>query len=842
MTKTINHTPQSLPTKAEVSRGGFYTKRFMAALTVLAMNLFAFAQTQEVTTFNYAGPFAVRKPLMMDSLDVNAKKFLDSNLLNTPLDLKIVETSAQITDTILPVSTDDLSLHLLGFSLSNTIFTSADIEVKGLDNYNIYIDGRHTTGGHADLTPATHRIVIKYMSKAEKKDTIHVEVEGKNLTVGTLGNTSRRTYDIYDVLHEKLYTGVHTSPDGKWMTTSTYQQHPNGSTTRMHWLWNLPNGTKARVNAYKWMPRSNKLYYTRKNEGVAGYTLILVDPATLQETIMTETLPSDNFHIAPTEDYVIYSETTDGPKENNDVHEIISPDDRQPGWRNRTNIFMYDLKTGLAQQLTYGHHNIWLSDISRDGKRLLLMKSENIIERMRPTDFNSLYSLNLETMQLDTLVDCDGFVDAAIFSPITNEVLVLGTPEAFGGIGLNINEGQTASFYDKQLFLLNISNPTDVTPLTKDFNPSVTNFDWSAADGNIYLSAEDKDCVHLFRLNPKTGRFTLIDTPEEVVGGWDISRTGNIISWYGESATVSGRLYALNTRNLKQQLIEDLHAEQFANVDLGECKPFNWINAEGDTICARYYLPPHFDPNRKYPVIVNYYGGCSPTSRSFGNRYSAQSYTALGYIMLVINPRGASGFGQKWSAAHVNTAGKGIAEDIIGTVKAFTAQHPFVNEKKIGCIGASYGGFMTQYLQTQTDIFAAAVSHAGISDHTSYWGEGYWGYSYSQVSMANSYPWTRRDLFVDQSPLFNADKIHTPLLFVHGSADTNVPVGESIQMYTALKLLGRPTALVLVEGENHWIMEYRKRIRWQHTIWAWFAKYLQDDDSWWEHIYKHKDL
>ena len=97
---------------------------------------------------------------------------------------------------------------------------------------------------------------------------------------------------------------------------------------------------------------------------------------------------------------------------------------------------------------------------------------------------------------------------------------------------------------------------------------------------------------------------------------------------------------------------------------------------------------------------------------------------------------------------------------------------------------------MTQYLQTQTDIFAAAISHAGISDHTSYWGEGYWGYSYSEVSMANSYPWSNPDLFVKQSPLFNADKIHTPLLFLHGDADVNVPVGESIQMFTALKFTG----------------------------------------------------
>ncbi len=80
-----------------------------------------------------------------------------------------------------------------------------------------------------------------------------------------------------------------------------------------------------------------------------------------------------------------------------------------------------------------------------------------------------------------------------------------------------------------------------------------------------------------------------------------------------------------------------------------------------------------------------------------------------------------------------------------GRKKLFCKEHSFVNDKKIGCIGASYGGFMTQYLQTLTDIFAAAVSHAGISNVTSYWGEGFWGYSYNSVAAAKSYPWTDRN-------------------------------------------------------------------------------------------------
>lgn len=155
-------------------------------------------------------------------------------------------------------------------------------------------------------------------------------------------------------------------------------------------------------------------------------------------------------------------------------------------------------------------------------------------------------------------------------------------------------------------------------------------------------------------------------------------------------------------------------------------------------------------------------------------------------------------------------------------------------------MGASYGGFMTQYLQTRTDIFAAAVSHAGISNIASYWGGGYWGYTYGQCAQYGSYPWNNPDLYVKQSPLFNADKIHTPLLLLHGTVDTNVPTNESQQMYTALKILGRDVSYIQVEDANHVVTDFKKRLVWQNAIFAWFAKYLQGNATWWNTLYPEK--
>lgn len=826
-------------------------KKLLTLVATLAVSSIAFADEVEVKELRCAGPYEVSAPVMFDKTDVNAAEYDASSILDTPMDLDLAFNGKVITNGILP-KPKNKSISLLGFSLSNNIYTSTNISIKGITHYRLYVDGKQITGGLAKLSPAKHNVIVKCLQETDEQDTISITIDSEKCLIAPLNSTEKQLYTLNDVLDATVYTASNISPDGKYLISSTYRSMPSGSENRKNYLWNLATGEKQSVASTRWMPKTSKYLVTRKNDGV-GYTLVAIDPVNSKETILTKSLPESRFTLSPTEDYVIYSVETEGPKESKDVFEVIDPDDRQPGWRDRSNLYKFDFNTGISTALTYGHSNIYLSDISQDGRYMIIGKSENDVTKMRPTTFTSFYRMDLKTLNIDTLFSHQGFVNNVVFSPDGKQILISGSPECLGKIGMNVKEGMTPNDFDIQLYLADLSkriesqkiNPNDfadITPLTRDFNPNVDAVVWSTSDNMIYFNAEDKDCKHLFRLNPKTKKIDLLSVPEEYVGRYSLSSNASTLAFYGQSATNADRLYTLNLKSLKSTLIDDLHKEYLADVELGDCKPYTWVNPEGDSICCRYYLPPHFDASKKYPMIVNYYGGCSPTSRTFGGRYAAQAYTALGYVVLVVNPRGATGFGQKWSAYHVNTAGKMVADDIIGSVKAFTAEHEFINAKKIGCIGASYGGFMTQYLQTQTDIFAAAVSHAGISDHTSYWGEGYWGYSYSQTSMANSYPWTRKDLYVDQSPLFNADKIHTPLLFVHGTGDTNVPVGESIQMYTALKLLGRPTAMVLVEGENHWIMQYQKRIKWQNTIWAWFAKWLQDDDSWWEEMYKHKDL
>lgn len=828
------------------------TKSGLLAAALMA-SISASAETIEVKTLKYAGPYAVAQPWMADSVNIKGEAFDLKQLLDSPLSFTLLNKGKEVTAAQLLADKQD-ALHLASFCVSNTQRTKATIAVEGLEQYRLFVDGEqvavNSDKAETILTPSQHTVVIKYLTRknaSSDKKSIKLTVTAANGAPLSVGDAAaKRAYNIYDVICAPNYPSVSISPNGKFIVVRKTWVDRKGNN---HSISELRNSQTNRVMAtfeesVKWMPASNKLYFTQKasDSSIAGeekqdgtLQLITINPLTMEREVLASHLPEGWFQFTPDEKTLIYTLYTEGRKKDAQVYDVKEPDDRQPGWRSRSYLAKFDLASGVLQPLTFGYHNVYLNDISADSRYLLIGKSEERLTK-RPTTLNSYYRLNLNDMSVETLIEKGEFLNSAQFSPDGKSILVSASPEAFNGIGKNVEEGQTPSMIDTQLYLMTLSDKK-VRPLTRDFNPNVQSVDWSKADGNIYFTAEDKDCVHLFQLNPKSGKFTLLKTPEEYIKSFSLASSAAEMAFSGQSASNADRLYKMNTKALKSQLVDDLSARELKDVELGECKAWNFVNSRGDTLCCRYYLPPHFDAAKKYPMIVNYYGGCSPTSRMFQSRYPHHVYAAMGYVVLVVNPSGATGFGQKFSARHVDTAGEGVAEDIISSTQAFCDEHAFVNRKKIGCIGASYGGFMTQYLQTKTDLFAAAISHAGISDHTSYWGEGYWGYSYSEVSMANEYPWTNKHLFVDQSPLYNADKIHTPLLFVHGTADNNVPVGESIQLYTALKLLGRPTAMVLVDGQDHHIIDYEKRLKWQNTIFAWFAKWLQDDASWWTEMY-----
>ena len=833
-------------------------KRNLLLLAAICSCYNLFAEEVIVKQFRYAGPYEVKKPFLKDSLDVNSKKFTEKELLKTAVPFSNVRQSTQLLEanadgeSTLPAGNQSSYIGLASFYLNSDRYVKGTLQVKGPETYEVYVNTEKQTApdGKVSLSLEPHRyeIVIKYLAESDKAGTLKVSFDTEKEAVITATTDPEKRYTISDVFDGTRFRSVSLSPNGKYLLTSYQTTYPGGQTAYFQQITDKTNGQvlmESSTNNFSWMPQSNRLYYTRK--GLQGKELVTVDPVTKAETILSQNLPDGWFSIAPTEDFLIFTISEKGPEKDKDMEEILVPDDRQPGWRNRSFLHKYDLATGMLERLTYGHHSTFLNDISSDGNKILFTCTEdNLTER--PFTVTSLYQMDLKYGNT-VLLFKDPFINSAKF--ISEDGLffiVSGSGEAFGGKGLHIKDGQISNMSDKQLFFCDngsdfgLIGPSAI-PITKDFNPSILNFSVNRKNRTIYFQAEDKDRVRLYSYT-RTGLITEYPVEEDIISDFSVAADAPELVYFGESASNSQRLYSMNLKKKEKESVclKDLSKDILKDITLGEVHDWNFQAAAGDTIYGRYYLPPHFDPSKKYPLIVNYYGGTSPTERSLENRYPSHTYAALGYVVYIIQPSGATGFGQEFSARHVNAWGKRTGDEIIEGTKKFCEEHSFVDAKKIGCIGASYGGFMTQYLQTKTDIFAAAISHAGISDITSYWGEGYWGYSYSALATANSYPWNARDIYVEQSPLFHADKINTPILFLHGSVDTNVPVGESIQMFTALKLLGKPTAFIQVNGQNHQILDYKKRAEWNKTIYAWFAKYLKEQPEWWEALYPPKSL
>lgn len=812
-----------------------YVKTFICCMLVsIAASIGAQETTTVVKNFRLAGPYAITVPYQTGDVDAKGRAFNDMTLLKSFKATESVKEEVWSGD-VLPSLSDSKSVGQLTFGINNESYLNGRLEVKGPKTYQIYIDDREA-GSSLRLSPAHQHVVkITYLADAGAKDSISVSIKSDK-TVATTA-TGKHPFSIMDVLNGKRVTSASVSPNGQYLLVNFTTAEGNRTTNTTELREAATNRRLGTINSSaQWMPRSNALLMRD------GTTLYKVNPANQQRTVFMENAPQGFFTMSPTEDYLIIRNREEGTKEDPEVFEILEPEDRQPGWRDRSTLSKVDVQTGVTTPLTFGSHAAYLADISNDGTKLLLNVRRSRLTK-RPTDVTDVLIMDTKTLKVDTLMMGAEFLGSMSFSPDGNELLVQASAEAFDGIGNHVNPGQIPSMYQYILYRYNIATGK-VTPLTDKITQSVESYDWSRYDGQIYYSANHRDLVYLYSLNPETGKITDLGSQEDVVSSYSLAADAPVMAYVGQGAQHSNRLHLLNLNPKKRThtLLEDSNTELLKDVELGDFGEWNYVNQRGDTIYGRYYLPPHFDASKKYPMIVNYYGGCTPTERTFESRYPHNAYASQGYVVYVVQPSGASGFGQEFAARHVNSWGLMTADDIIEGTKKFCAEHSFVDARKIGCIGASYGGFMTQYLQTVTDIFAAAISHAGISDITSYWGEGYWGYSYSEVASAGKYPWNARDMYTQQSPLFNADKIHTPLLFLHGTVDTNVPIGESIQMFTALKLLGRETAFVAVKDQNHHILEYQKRLKWQETIFAWFAKYLKNDSSWWDALYPKKDL
>jgi|GEM_PF-23672 len=705
------------------------------------------------------------------------------------------------------------------------------------------------------LTPGQHLIVLKtlYSPGCVKDWSIKASVHktAKNNVPKTL-QSSNGSYEHFSLnywAHRKRVIRVSISPAGKHLVQWLYRRLSTGKTEYWSELRRTSDGklirssrSKGAIYHLRWSPDGK--YYSYTTFAGRKRTLWLVNRKTGKIRKLL-TAPGIN---APTWEpkgrFILFS-AAKKPKwskiERIGLKRLRGMNDRWPWYRYRSYIYAVQVKSGALIRLTAGHWGTGGPAIHPKGTHILFLRGKPDYSK-RPFSKATLYELNLSTLKSRALIKNLRWVNGVTYSPDGKKVVLMGTADLFGSIGINkaLGKKQIPNSYDTQAFIYDLTKK-EVKAITKNFAPTIRSAYWHPLDGKIYFSVLDRTRVRLYRYDPNFDTFKMVPTGVDMAYSISFAKQSSRIAFVGMSVDRQSRLYTLDLHNPQLQELYAPAQKWFKRIHFGRIKNWNFVNKQGDVREGRVYYPPGFDPRKRYPVIVYYYGGTYPTTRRFDGSFSFHLWAANGYLVYVLQPSGAVGYGQYHAALHVNEWGSIVADEIINGTKKFLKAHAYANPKSVGCIGASYGGFMTMYILTRTKLFAAAISHAGISNLASYWGGGFWGFLYSSVATANRYPWSHPNFYVKQSPLYSAHKVRTPLLLIHGKSDNNVPPFESYQMYAALRILKRPVEFIEIKGAGHGVHRYKQRMLWIKSILAWFNYQLKKRPLWWHTLHgKHK--
>jgi dipeptidyl aminopeptidase/acylaminoacyl peptidase len=356
--------------------------------------------------------------------------------------------------------------------------------------------------------------------------------------------------------------------------------------------------------------------------------------------------------------------------------------------------------------------------------------------------------------------------------------------------------------------------------LTAALDRNVTSPVWSGDGSSISFLLEDDRAVGLARVPAAGGAIERLVSGPRVVSAFTAGATGKV-AVLASTSLVPAEVFALDGPALRP--LSRQNDEWLPRVKLGDVEPISFKSRDGAAINGFVVKPPDFVSGRRYPTVLRIHGG--PVSQ-FAHEFDFQLQTLAGhgYLVVVANPRGSSGRGERFAAAIFADWGNKDAQDVLAAIDYAVAQG-LADPARLGVGGWSYGGILTNYVIAQDRRFKAAVSGASISNVLAGYGTDQYVREY-EVELG--VPWKAAETWVRLSfPFLHADRISTPTLFLCGDKDFNVPLLNSEQMYQALRSLGVETELVIYPGQHHGINKPSYRRDRLERYLAWYDKYLK---------------
>ena len=358
---------------------------------------------------------------------------------------------------------------------------------------------------------------------------------------------------------------------------------------------------------------------------------------------------------------------------------------------------------------------------------------------------------------------------------------------------------------------------------------SVASYVVAPDSSTVYLTAEDAGQEKLYRGSRDGGEAKLVGTPAHGVyanlssGG---SKSPVLIANY-ESATEPPEIVRLDA-NGKALRLTGFDVERTAKLDLAPLETFWFTNARGQRIHSMILRPPHFDPSKKYPLLVVMHGGpFSQWRDQWVLRWNYHLLAAPGYVVLLTNYVGSTGFGEVFAQAIQGDPLKGPGDDVNAAADEAIKKYSFIDATRQCAAGASYGGHLSNWMQASTTRYRCLISHAGLINLEAQWGTSDTIYG---REVGNGGPvWEQGAVWREQNPIRYAANFKTPVLISGGEHDFRVPINNDLEYWSALQRQKVESRLIVFPDENHWVLNAENSRFWYAEVQAWLGRWLKDE-------------
>jgi dipeptidyl aminopeptidase/acylaminoacyl peptidase len=365
------------------------------------------------------------------------------------------------------------------------------------------------------------------------------------------------------------------------------------------------------------------------------------------------------------------------------------------------------------------------------------------------------------------------------------------------------------------------------TDLTKNFDRWVGAFAWAPDSSAIYVSSEDHGTAPLWRVSVNGGE------PQKIVAGFNdepaVSPDGRTIFFSRMSITAPNEIYtaAIPSSGIGEaQQLSHVNDGVLSQVEMTALESFDFTGANKTKVQGFLLKPPGFNAGNKYPMKFLIHGGPQGAwGDDWSYRWNPELFAANGYVVVMINPRGSTGYGQKFIDDINGDWGGKPYVDLMKGLDYVEKTYPFIDKDRECALGASYGGYMIDWLLGHTNRFKCFVSHDGMFNDVSAFGttEELW----FNLWEFKGTPWTNPNTYKKWSPNLSAPKFKTPTLVVHSQLDYRLDVSEGFQLFTTLQLLKVPSKMLYFPDEGHWILKPQNSRLWYKTVNDWVDQWIK---------------